>query len=249
MGDRDLLLAARELVYAVIARAYAEEPDAAFVQALEGDELSLAVRLLDDGHEARLEDGLERMRACCRREDGEALSRRLSDYGAEYVRIFIGPGTLSAAPWESAHVAGGRPSAQPTALDVREAYRRAGLLPVRKGRVADDFVGLEFDFMANLAMCASMDCRRGRLAACCERLSQSQAFLQAHLQAWVASLARAVRVHYGDCLYASVTEFAALWVSRDADIMRGMLEDCDSPCLDATEEGRAWRESCWSGPA
>ena len=224
MSDQGTALAARQLVYAVIARAYAEEPDDAFLEALSGDCLSAAVKVLDDGTDARMQEGLEEARAFLARKGGGDPSACIVGLREEYVRTFIGPRSLPAQPWESAYLEGGQPGTCPHVLSVRDAYRMAGFLPVRHGKVADDFIGLEFDFMAKLASSAFASCCEGNAPACRERLGQASDFLREHMLKWVGGLACSIRDHQGPCFYASFTEFAAACIARDAAILPGLVE-------------------------
>ncbi len=141
----------------------------------------------------------------------------------EYVRIFIGPGTLKADPWESVHLTGRRVLFQPHVLEIRDAYHAAGFLPARYRKVSDDFIGIECDFMAKLAERALKSHRKGDDVARDEDLRTSQDFLTRHLSIWIDSLASRIEEGYGECFYAAFTRFAASVFRRDITVLDQLL--------------------------
>lgn len=227
MDDKELILAARHLVYSVIARAYVEEPDQAFLEALLGYNVAIAVELLSEEPQGELISALNATKVWIKQDGSDGLPTDMLSLQSEYVRVFIGPGALPAAPWESMHLKSTHSSCQSEVLEVRNAYRRAGLLPARYKQVADDFIGLEFDFMAHLASRASERFGESDTQGCCEALEQSLSFLQGHLLKWIDDLAQAIRDTYGECFYATVTEFAALFVKQDAVMVSRLLASTD----------------------
>jgi TorA maturation chaperone TorD len=82
----------------------------------------------------------------------EGLSdHNFDDVVADYTRLFIGPGSVLAPPWESVFVEKGRMIFQKATLDVRDWYRRHGLQSVKLYQEPDDHIGLELRFLAHLA--------------------------------------------------------------------------------------------------
>lgn len=72
----------------------------------------------------------------------------------DYTRLFIGPGIVIAAPWESVHFSEERLTFQVQTLQVREWYRRFGLQAEKLYQEPDDHIGLQLEFLAHLARCA-----------------------------------------------------------------------------------------------
>jgi TorA maturation chaperone TorD len=214
-----IALVNRQFVYELLARAYAAEPDASFLQILDAEhtrqELGLIAHESTESILAALDAVLETLEA------GNALPHITQDY----TRIFIGPGTLKADPWESIHLSDVRALFQQELLPIREAYRAAGFLPARYPHVQDDFIGLELDFLAKLAGAAKDAWTNGDQAAMSERLEQSKAFLDEHLLQWIDSLAAAIEREYGDGFYARFTKLAALIAKRDRDILDALSDN------------------------
>lgn len=245
MADEEiaLILANRSFMYALLARAYAEEPDHSFVSLARGDHAYDEVMLIEDC----FSDDLEKAYLSCRRllvDDGFSLQRLQQ----EYMRIFVGPATLKASPWETMHTNKKRVLFQPDVLKIRDAYRQAGFLPKRYPSVSDDFIGLECDFMAKLADRAThafihggnalgdvdpSRAKRQGLAGCKEVsvekqvrtcLEQSHGFLCDHLLRWIDSLADAICENYEEGFYALMTRFAAIYVKRDRMVLEALLK-------------------------
>ena len=212
----DLVLANRSFLYALLARAYAEEPDAAFAEAFASEHACEEMALVESAQtldivalHAQLAAGLSRPGS-------------VQDAAREYVRLFVGPGTLKADPWETVLLTGRRSLFQPGVLDVRDAYREAGFQPVRVREVPDDFIGLELDFLAKLAQRA-LERHGAEDQTWFEDLRRSRAFLDDHLLKWVDSLANAIQAGYGECFYSGLTRLASLVAKRDLMLVREVL--------------------------
>lgn len=223
--DGEVLLAARVLVYSVLARAYAEEPDELFLGMLTDDSLEVAIGLVEEDPELLLSHKLYDIRRQITSGECVEMTSRILEFTEEFTRIFIGPAVLHASPWESAHVTGKRASFKFDVLDIREAYKRAGLLPERYRQVSDDYVGLELDFMTKLAQFALESYQAGDMNICVRWLQQAEEFLHQHLLKWIDSLAVDIRGHYGVCLYASITELVSLYAKRDFHLIADLLAE------------------------
>ena len=224
--ERALLLANRGFVYALLARGFAEEPDVGFLAVACSPHTLDELTLVDDGFSDELAAEWRRMCAFLSCGDGHAFDdETLARVRGEYVRIFVGPGTLEAPPWETMHTEGARMLFESGVLDVRSAYRAAGYLPARFPAVADDFVAIELDFMNRLAHEALAAFEAGDDVLCRDRLKHSLYFLERHLGAWLESLACAIEAGYGECLYGCLARIADLYMRRDKRLLRALLDD------------------------
>jgi putative dimethyl sulfoxide reductase chaperone len=111
----------------------------------------------------------------------EAFDELLS----EYTRLFIGPGKVLAAPWESVYFGDDRTIFQEQTLQVRQWYRQFGLEPEKLHSEPDDHVGLEFAFLAHLARLALEALERDDTAAFDQYLDAQRRFLVEHSLQWV----------------------------------------------------------------
>ncbi|MEC4175391.1 molecular chaperone TorD family protein [Adlercreutzia sp. R7] len=221
---KELVLANRQFVWGLIARGFAEEPDRAFADIVAGEHAREEVGLVEDGATADLVAAFQAAAAflavpAAERDGAVAAARE------DYTRIFVGPNTLAASPWETMHTTGKRMLFHRDILSVRDAYRQAGFLPERYRQVADDSIGLECDFMAKLAADALAAFQEDESQRCQDRLLQSLTFLTDHLLRWIDSLAEAMETHYGATFYTALARFTALWCHRDAALVNALLED------------------------
>lgn len=102
----------------------------------------------------------------------------------DYDRLFFGPGTMKAPPYESVHRSDEHVRLERRATPVRAAYAAFGLAAPRPDREPDDHVALELEFVGTL-------CARGLDAL--EAADEAElalvvrgicAFLDEHLLAW-----------------------------------------------------------------
>lgn len=110
-------------------------------------------------------------------EDADAVRR-------DHNLLFVGPGPLAAAPYESVQRGEERLLFDEQTLEVRAWYARYGLAAPRLNREPDDHVGLELEFLARLAQLA-LD-RPEDAARVTIDLGD---FLAGHVAAWVPGLA------------------------------------------------------------
>lgn len=206
-----LLLSNRRYLYALVSRVFSREPD---------DCLFLEIANAHAEEECTLLDDDSQEGACIWGRVLESVKEvDLLRLNREYTKLFIGPGSLPAPPWESVYVTGEPLLFQESTLAVRDAYRRSGFVSAGYPREADDHVAIELDFMATLASktCDTVAGDRGVLEA-------QLAFLEEHLLAWVDSFAERL----GACgtvsgFYPSFARLAALVCRRDAEVLRELL--------------------------
>lgn len=214
----EVILANRSFLYALAARGFAEEPDCAFLDMIASEQARQQVCLLDDELTEALASQLE---SCA---ELACTDGALVDVRHEYVRMFIGPGAPEVAPYETVFLTGKPMLFQPGALEVREAYRAAGFEPAECRSVPDDFVGIEFDFMAKLACEASRAWSMGDVAKAQGYLAESLGFLDGHVLGWVPEFAERLAEAHGDCFYTWFSLFAAQVAQRDRRAISQLIE-------------------------
>lgn len=210
----ELLLANRSFMYALVARMFVEEPDKAFAEVLASDHARAEAGLVDAVETDSIVALLDEMAGLL------ACHNGVSDAAGEYVRVFVGPGTLRANPWETVQLTGTRALFQAGVLELRDAYREAGFEPVRVREVPDDFIGIELDFLAKLAARAQAKFVSGD-ATWLDDLGCSRKFLEEHLLKWVGKLADSVQSEYGDGFYVRACRLAELVAKRDLEVLEG----------------------------
>lgn len=172
-------LANRYFLYKYLWRAFAAEPDEAFLALVAQEQTpeQVALMLGEAG------DALDAQAAAAAY--AEAGEEGISRLQSEYTALFVGPGKLPAPVWESVYVTGRDLVFQESTLAVRYAYEDAGYQAAAYPREADDHLATELGFMAALAH----DARVAHEAQDAEKLkvalANQQRFLAEHLNVWV----------------------------------------------------------------
>jgi len=228
----ELVLENRMFLYGLAARTYACEPDQTMLSTLLDEHTEGEVALLEDDYTDQLVGLYKRVCALAQRADGCAAGALpVAQLSRDYVNAFIGPSANPVPAWETVCRSGRAVLFQKGLLDVRGAYERAGFRSVRFPQVADDFIGIELDFLAKLAESAYVAFSEGDCRECCKRLRQSLEFLDDHLLTWIGDLTEKMEERHGNTFYTRFTEFVSLFALRDRDVV-GLLLD-DVLCADA----------------
>jgi TorA maturation chaperone TorD len=211
MDSRELL-SDRAPLYALLARL--------FTYPLEADALTAVTRLSldDDAIESSLSAALAQMKAALL--GGPSVVETLN---REATRLFEGPGQPVAPPFGSFYL-NGRRLMGPEAVDVRQAYLAAQLLPDRDGGLPPDHLSLELGFLAALAQGGSPN------------VTTFREFLAKHMLNWLPKWRADVQAAQAHPFFAGLAAFtqAALEADRDwlsdndsllAPEMAGALED------------------------
>lgn len=117
------------------------------------------------------------------RATGDAVFLQLVE--SEYTRMFVGPGSLTALPWESPYVSSEALLLQESTLSVRAAYRACGFEIKRMHHVPDDHVSIECAFMAAMAERSLAAFGAGDWAGLRELMVAQCAFVRDHMANWL----------------------------------------------------------------
>lgn len=172
-------LANRSFVYTYLWRAFAAEPDEAFLSAVADDATLEECKLLA-GEDSRAVQVQEALAAFV-----SNAPDALDALKGEYTKLFEGPGKLPAPPWESVYVCGEDLLFQPSTLEVREAYRSAGYQATGYPHEADDHLATELDFMGALSKRTQAAYEEGDEDAFRLLISKQVYFLGTHLNSWL----------------------------------------------------------------
>lgn len=223
--DCEIVLANRAFVYALLARAFVEEADTVFLSVLVSDHCRDEFDLIDDANSVAIMASFGNVVRLAQRAIDRGQSG-ISELNEQYVALFAGLDAFSISPWETTYTRGNRALFQSDMLVIRDVYRNAGFLSASYPHVADDFIGLELDFLAKLAEEVRAMFGQGDADSCGVRLGQASAFLEEHLLRWIDSLARAIESVYPDSFYAAFAQLTASWAKRDqiitSDVLRVM---------------------------
>lgn len=209
------LLISRAYVHMLFHKLLGAAPDAEVLDAL----LSETTADVVDEYAADDETmrGLGRFLAeSAAREDRAGLLEAARD---EYTRLFVGPGALPVPTWEAPYRTREMTLFQESTLAVRAAYRAHGLQPKRIQRVPDDHAALMCGFMAQRSAVAFAAFRMGSVAALSVELRNELAFLNGHMNTWLAAFAKGLRASRTAVLYPQLVEALAAFCAVDATFL------------------------------
>ena len=142
----------------------------------------------------------------------------------EYTRLFIGPVSLVAPPWESVYGQKDAMLFQESTLEVRNTYRQFGLLPEGYPRVADDSLALELHFMALLAQRSLDAFYAGKNEDLAADLNGSADFLKKHLLVWVPKFLERMKGARSSVLYPQMCLVLDEFLRKDAGTVQEILK-------------------------
>lgn len=126
----------------------------------------------------KMQQGFQKLLACTN-EQFDAL-----EY--DFNRLFVGPGKLLAAPYESTYLNPDRVLMQRETLAVRRFYERAGLELIEKNHEPDDHIALELEFICYLF--ENVLENADQMAS-----DMLEEFLQTHLLLWVGDFCKDIQ--------------------------------------------------------
>ena len=144
----------------------------------------------------------------------------------EYTRLFVGPASLPAPPWESVYLCGENLIFQESTLAVRAAYRAAGYQAAGYPHEADDHLATELDFMASLAERASAAYEEGDEESVQVLLASQLRFLEEHLCVWTGPFATRLEERAGaetSAFYLGFARLCAAVCAADKALLASLL--------------------------
>ena len=166
-----------------------------------------------DGPDPATRAGLAQLAAARAGWDGTALAA----LGADYNRLFVGPGPLLAPPWESAQRSVDHLLFDRHTLAVRAWFARFGLEAPERGREPDDHLGLELAFMGHLCDLAAA----AAPAARAELRRAMAGFLDEHLLRWAPACLEQVRTRARTLYYQGLANLTLGCLAQAAQDLRG----------------------------
>ncbi len=177
------------LAYHFLGRCFYEAPRAEWLAAFAGDRLFEAWPF--PSCDARTAAGVAQLAEFCEHWDPAQLGALTWDFN----RLFVGPGEMLAAPWESVYRSKTKLTFQEPTLQVRELYERFGMRAPAIHREPDDHLGLELAFVATLSDLAAQAAAAGDCAQLARCFEAQKDFLRGHLLAWSPACLELVDKH------------------------------------------------------
>ncbi len=139
---------ARQYAYDILRRFFVEEPKNEYLKPFVQKNMIDFFPFKEDSPE--IQEGINDMKAYLSSHDVINIERHFDELHWDYTRMFIGPFTLPAPPWESSYVRKDKLLFQGTTMNVRKYYEKYGMIVTDFNIEADDHIGLELDFIFNL---------------------------------------------------------------------------------------------------
>jgi putative dimethyl sulfoxide reductase chaperone len=142
------------------------------------------------------------------------LDEMLKELKVEYARLFIGPGTPVAQPYETFYNENMTSESQPllmispAAMAVEKAYRDAGVEMSKQLREPPDHFAVELEFLYFLSKKESDSWTEGNIDAANKWRRTQLAFIDGHLGCWSESFCNKIREESTHPFYRALAYFS-----------------------------------------
>ena len=220
----ELLLSNRLFLYSLMHKLFGREPDEELLNILTDEHTGEAFGLLSEEEKDIMDRTAVFLGEIREEKQNPAFLEEAKD---EYTRLFIGPMSLVAPPWESVYGQKDAMLFQESTLEVRNTYRQYGLIPEGYPHVADDSLALELHFMALLAQRGLDAFYAGKNDDLTADLTGSSDFLEKHLLVWVPKFLERMKGAKTNILYPQMCLVLDEFLRKDAETVKEVLQAMD----------------------
>ena len=217
----ELLLSNRLFLYSLMHKLFGREPDEELLNILTDEHTGEAFGLLSEEEKDIMDRTAVFLSEIREEKQNPAFLEETKD---EYTRLFIGPVSLVAPPWESVYGQKDAMLFQESTLEVRNTYRQYGLIPEGYPHVADDSLALELHFMALLAQRGLDAFYAGKNDDLTADLTGSSDFLKKHLLVWVPKFLERMKGAKTNILYPQMCLVLDEFLRKDAETVKEVLQ-------------------------
>ena len=217
----ELLLSNRLFLYSLMHKLFGREPDEELLNILTDEHTGEAFGLLSEEEKDIMDRTAVFLGEIREEKQNPAFLEETKD---EYTRLFIGPVSLVAPPWESVYGQKDAMLFQESTLEVRNTYRQYGLIPEGYPHVADDSLALELHFMALLAQRGLDAFYAGKNDDLTADLTGSSDFLKKHLLVWVPKFLERMKGAKTNILYPQMCLVLDEFLRKDAETVKEILK-------------------------
>jgi TorA maturation chaperone TorD len=213
---------ARGSVYFLLSKLFLEQPESESLARIADTEFFKEFRTPEN--EALLE-GATLLQDFFEDHNDNDRSYPLDVLQLEYTRLFLGPDTLPAPPWESAYRSAGRTIFAEQTLEVRNEYRKFGLAFEKEGSEPDDHVGLELEFLSHLCKAAEETFEQGDGAKVLGLLEAQKSFFDEHVNCWASQYCEDLFNSATTSFYKGVAKFTDGFLQWDYLMLLELMEE------------------------
>ncbi len=159
---------------------------------------------------------------------GQELLRKGADcepekLGLEHTRLFIGPYRLPAPPYESVYRTDERLVMQQPTIEVRKAYRNAGLEIKGIHTNPDDNISAELEFMEYLCDKTASSLKNQDTHEAMKHTELQQKFLEEHLNKWIPAFADDIIKNTEQDFYRGAALLLRGFISLERERMKSVM--------------------------
>jgi DMSO reductase family type II enzyme chaperone len=152
------------------------------------------------------------------REESERKNH-FEELKADYAKLFVGPFALLAPPYGSVYIEGQRKIMGDSTVEVRSAYRKAGVDISKDFLDAPDHIAAELEFMYFLIFKEVEALGESDMESAMEFLNQQRAFLIKHLGAWVPEFTEKVEEAAATEFYKNLARATRAFLEENLDAL------------------------------
>lgn len=177
------LLAIRQFLYSFFGSSFLHYLSAEAITIILQERLFDEFPLEIDGED--FQQGLNLLQAWAKENRNAVIQDVLDELRLDYNALFVGPGHLLAAPWESVYLTEEKTIFGEPMMAVREFYLSHGWELARKNTEPDDHFGVEMEFMARMIAKQGQALAEGEQEEADFLAREQLRFLQEHLLKWL----------------------------------------------------------------
>jgi TorA maturation chaperone TorD len=143
------------------------------------------------------------------------VGAELEPLKVDFAKLFVGPYTLSAAPYGSVYLEGERKMMGDSTLDVKDRYRQAGLDTAKTFKDAPDHISAELEFMYYLIFKEIEALTNSDIETAISFIQRQKSFLEDHLMAWVPEFAGNIIEHAETLFYQNLAKAIEMFLREN----------------------------------
>jgi TorA maturation chaperone TorD len=148
----------------------------------------------------------------------------LESLKVDFSKLFVGPYTLSAAPYGSVYLESERKMMGNSTQDVRDRYREAGLDTAKTFKDAPDHISAELEFMYYLIFKEIEAFANSDIETAIGFIQRQKSFLEDHLLAWVPEFADSIIEDAENPFYPNLAKATTAFLNENYRIVCRVLD-------------------------
>ena len=142
----------------------------------------------------------------------------------DFAKLFVGPYNLSAAPYGSVYLEGGRKMMGNSTHDAKNRYREAGLDIAKTFKDAPDHISTELEFMYYLIFKEIEAFADADIETAVGFIQRQKSFLDDHLMVWVPEFADSIMKNAENPFYPNLAQATTSFLEENYRIVCSILE-------------------------